>query len=201
MINSISNNEEAVHPTDRQQSTATSTTHNNDDESDRVHEFAPPFLVRTKSQPEKQEIIRQYQEQDKKPNPYDTIRRIYERFSTSALLENKAAVARDHLANERTYLAWLRSSLSLVTVGVAITQLYNLNPTNNAYAGRSVGATFVILSIVFLYLANARYFHCQVALTKDHFPASRGAVLFGSTAVLAVLIAMFVLIIIDQKSH
>ncbi|KAI9488134.1 hypothetical protein BDB00DRAFT_773091 [Zychaea mexicana] len=142
---------------------------------------------------------RQYQDQDKKSNPYDTIRRIYERFSTSALLENKAAVARDHLANERTFLAWLRTSLSLVTVGVAITQLYNLNPSNNAHAGRSVGATFVILSIVFLYIANARYFHSQVALTKEHFPASRGAILFGSTAVLAVLIAMFVLIIIDQK--
>ena len=88
--------------------------------------------------------------------------------------------------------------LSLV-YHIAITQLYNLNPSNNAHAGRAVGATFVILSIVFLYMANARYFHSQVALTKDHFPASRGAILFGSTAVLAVLIAMFVLIIIDQK--
>lgn len=49
-------------------------------------------------------------------------------------------------------------------------------------------------------MANARYFHSQVALTKDRFPASRGAVLFGSTAVLAILIAMFVVIILDQKS-
>ncbi|KAI9271712.1 hypothetical protein BDA99DRAFT_433858 [Phascolomyces articulosus] len=172
-----------------------------EDESDRVHEFIPPFLVRTKSRPEKENLRQQYHDKDKQHNPYDTFRRLYERFSPSALLENKAAVARDHLANERTFLAWLRTSLSLVTVGVAITQLYNLNPTNNAHAGRSIGATFVILSIVFLYMANARYFHSQVALTKDMFPASRGAILFGSTAVLAVLIAMFVLIIIDQKQH
>lgn len=125
------------------------------------------------------------------------------------------------IANERTFLAWLRTSLSLVTVGVgkheclilvyyvahfkychvAITQLYKLSPDGvHAHSGRAIGATFVVLSIVFLYMANARYFHSQVALTKDRFPASRGAVLFGSTAVLAILIAMFVVIILDQKS-
>lgn len=51
-------------------------------------------------------------------------------------LENKGSVARDHLANERTYLAWLRTSLSLTSIGVAITQLFRLSsslytiPTN-----------------------------------------------------------------------
>ncbi|KAG2216938.1 hypothetical protein INT45_012796 [Circinella minor] len=207
--------EVTMHPTDSNNSHTTSLTRNpNEDhdsstdsfeENDRVHEFTPPFLVRTKSRPEKENLRRQYQENrdenKRRFTVYDTISRFFERFSASALLENKAAVARDHLANERTFLAWLRTSLSLVTVGVAITQLYNLNPSNNAHAGRAVGATFVILSIVFLYMANARYFHSQVSLTKDHFPASRGAILFGSTAVLAVLIAMFTLIVIDQKHH
>ncbi|KAL8290419.1 hypothetical protein RQP46_002677 [Phenoliferia psychrophenolica] len=42
-------------------------------------------------------------------------------------LENKGSVARDHLANERTYLAWLRTSLSLASIGIAITQLFRLN--------------------------------------------------------------------------
>ncbi|ORZ17020.1 hypothetical protein BCR42DRAFT_295831, partial [Absidia repens] len=106
----------------------------------------------------------------------------YKKLSTSILLENKASVARDHLANERTFLAWLRTSLSLITVGVAITQLYHLNPSssNKIVVGRALGATFVALSIVFLYFANARYFHAQYALTQGQFPASRGAVLLGS---------------------
>ncbi|RUS31614.1 hypothetical protein BC938DRAFT_477459 [Jimgerdemannia flammicorona] len=42
----------------------------------------------------------------------------YRRISPSLLLENKGSVARDHLSNERTYLAWLRTSLSIITVGV-----------------------------------------------------------------------------------
>ncbi|KAL7417027.1 hypothetical protein BDY24DRAFT_376345 [Mrakia frigida] len=41
-------------------------------------------------------------------------------------LENTGSVARDHLASERTYLAWLRTSLAFCSVGVALTQLFSL---------------------------------------------------------------------------
>lgn len=33
-------------------------------------------------------------------------------------LQNEGSVARDHLASERTFLAWLRTSLSLVSIGM-----------------------------------------------------------------------------------
>ncbi|CDH59993.1 hypothetical protein RO3G_14150 [Lichtheimia corymbifera JMRC:FSU:9682] len=170
-------------------------------DADRVHEFPAPFLVRTKSRLEKESLHRKYQNQQQRMNnPYRWVQRLYEKLSFSAILENKSAVARDHLANERTFLAWLRTSLAMVTVGVAITQLYSMNPQGNVTAGRAIGATFVMLSVAFLYLANVRYFHSQLALIKDQFPASRGAIMFGSSAALASLIAMFVVIMTDNKS-
>ncbi|GAA5846231.1 hypothetical protein JCM9279_005867 [Rhodotorula babjevae] len=44
-------------------------------------------------------------------------------------LENRGSVARDHLASERTFLAWLRTSLGLASIGIAITQLFRLPST------------------------------------------------------------------------
>ncbi|ORY94172.1 hypothetical protein BCR43DRAFT_461651, partial [Syncephalastrum racemosum] len=119
---------------------------------------------------------------------FGSIRHLYVEKSQSLLLENTASVARDHLANERTFLAWLRTSLTLVTVGVAITQLYHLAPgdtrgINHQRLGRVVGALFVSFSMLFLYFGNARYFHSQASMTKGYFPASRGSVAFASTTI------------------
>lgn len=49
----------------------------------------------------------------------------------SVKLENTGAVARDHLANERTFLAWLRTSLAFASIGVAITQFFRLQSSTS----------------------------------------------------------------------
>jgi uncharacterized membrane protein YidH (DUF202 family) len=54
------------------------------------------------------------------------LRRIAEKCGT-VTLENKGSVARDHLALERTFLAWLRTSLAFASIGIAVTQLFRLN--------------------------------------------------------------------------
>jgi uncharacterized membrane protein YidH (DUF202 family) len=88
---------------------------------------------------------------------------------------------------------------------IAITQLYHLTPKDSPggvpheKSGKSIGAAFVIFSILFLYFANARYFHTQQAMTRGQFPASRGAILFGSACICGVLLAMFIVILLDLK--
>ena len=58
----------------------------------------------------------------------DWLKKMSEKYG-SVTLENKGAVARDHLALERTFLAWLRTSLAFASIGIAVTQLFRLNST------------------------------------------------------------------------
>ncbi|KAG2189208.1 hypothetical protein INT44_004350 [Umbelopsis vinacea] len=152
--------------------------HHSDEDAHRANSWEPPSLFRTLTQQQRDDAHRKFTEQQSKPTRtiwhglYDS----YAKVSTSKILENTSSVARDHLA---------------------ITQLFQLNSTqpNARQIGRAFGATFVLFSITFLYFANARYFHSQHAMIKGQFPASRGAVILGSSLLLAALVAMFAIIL------
>ncbi|KAF9352430.1 hypothetical protein BGX26_009754 [Mortierella sp. AD094] len=140
---------------------------------------------------------------------FDYLQELYTKYSPSLTLENKGSIARDHLANERTYLAWLRSSLSLITVGVAVTQLFRLQsstaPTIElikvSELGRPLGGSFIALGIVFLWLGTSRYFHSQSVLSYGQFPASRGSVILATVSVMSVLLACFIIVILQGRTN
>lgn len=100
-------------------------------------------------------------------------------------LENEAAVARDHMANERTFLAWLRASLLFITIGIGIAQLFRLDTSTDpqhrqqsiVVQGKVLGASFIILGIWTLGFGLFRYFHVQRMLTIGLFPATRRGML------------------------
>ncbi|TKY90726.1 hypothetical protein EX895_000724 [Sporisorium graminicola] len=70
-----------------------------------------------------------------------TLNRIHGAFSLE--LQNEGSVARDHLASERTFLAWLRTSLSLVSIGIAVTQLFQLPSLVGTPDRRNPGANYL----------------------------------------------------------
>ena len=205
----------------------------------------------------------------------------------SVSLENKGSVARDHLALERTFLAWLRTSLAFASIGIAITQLFRLNTSiasrsqqyesgnvdrrrvsfspmlghsipfevmqvlqaamqDNAqppparpdstlldqllnppplqaplkprdlykssssnddaatklrHVGKPLGATFLGVSIVVLFVGFHRYFEAQHWIIRGKFPASRGSVaLVGFIAGTLIVTSLVVVLVIAPTS-
>lgn len=99
---------------------------------------------------------------------------------------------------ERTFLAWLRTSLSFASIGVAITQLFRLNTSLSAsqsanahtlrHLGKPLGAIFLGISILMLFLGYHRYFQAQQWIIKGKFPASRGTVILVSLVALCLMV-------------
>jgi len=128
----------------------------------------------------------------------------------SYTLENTGSVARDHLANERTWLAYLRTSLALASTGVGLVQLFTISaaksndPSANTRRdlergsnskmqrfARPLGGITVALAIIVLMIGAYRYFRIQKALTVGRFPPARQTMALINGSLMAVVIVIF----------
>jgi uncharacterized membrane protein YidH (DUF202 family) len=118
------------------------------------------------------------------------------------------------MGTERTFLAWLRTSLSFASIGIAITQLFRLNtslssnnPTSPSHSsidrqtslrhlGKPLGATFIAISIVMLGIGFHRYFEAQHYVIRGKFPASRGSIILVSSIAGVLIVSSLVVILV-----
>ncbi|KAG6865637.1 hypothetical protein C0991_000807 [Blastosporella zonata] len=122
-------------------------------------------------------------------------------------LENTGSVARDHLASERTFLAYVRTSLSIASAGVALAQILSISkffaaddlpPSKyqrrvEAWA-RPLGASAILISLLVLVIGVGRYFTIQHALIRGRFPVARIGIGLLSMLFGALIIATFAII-------
>jgi len=95
------------------------------------------------------------------------------------VVENLDSTARDHLANERTFLAWVRTALGLVGLGVVIERLFAGGDRLAVVAG----VAFIGFGGACLVYAVSRYLWVAKNLERGMFPvAFRGPIWIAAGA-------------------
>lgn len=94
---------------------------------------------------------------------------------------------RDHLANERTYLAWMRTAISLMGFGVLIARLRLLNPSliSSSGNGWKLGLIFSLVGLSTVLFSTSHYFAVRHDIDEDTYePEDRWIIIFGLTIML-----------------
>lgn len=94
---------------------------------------------------------------------------------------------RDHLANERTYLAWMRSAIALMGFGVLIVRLRILRPPlvpQPPRAGWKLGLAFAIVGLLAVLLSTQHYFAVRNDIEEDTYELPDRWVILSSITLL-----------------
>jgi putative membrane protein len=94
---------------------------------------------------------------------------------------------RDHLANERTYLSWMRSAIALMGFGVLIVRLRILRPPlapQPPGTAWKLGLAFSVVGLLAVLLSTQHYFAVRDDIEEDTYEPPDRWVILSSIAVL-----------------
>jgi putative membrane protein len=103
--------------------------------------------------------------------------------------------AREHLANERTLLAWVRTAVALMGLGFVVARfglflrqltLEKAAPPEPAHASAVIGAALVAASVLITVSSTARFFRARAQIERGRYePEAFTEVLVVGVTVLA----------------
>uniref|UniRef100_A0A7S4HWA8 DUF202 domain-containing protein n=1 Tax=Vannella robusta TaxID=1487602 RepID=A0A7S4HWA8_9EUKA len=109
--------------------------------------------------------------------------------------ENVGSTARDHLANERTYLAWLRTCMALIGFGILLAMF------SEETLSIIAGALFVFLGFFLLIYSVIRYYFVLVLLKHKKFAANAWGLAFVTIVSLVCLLVAGVLVLLGNGGN
>lgn len=95
---------------------------------------------------------------------------------------------RDHLANERTFLAWMRSGIALLGFGVLIVRIRVLRPPLPPQPpgnGWRLGLAFTLVGLLMVVLSAFHYFGVRNDIEDDTYDPPDRWVLLATLVLLA----------------
>ncbi len=112
----------------------------------------------------------------------------------------------DHAANERTYLAWIRTAIAIMAFGFVVEKFdlflkylgHNVTGTGkqslNSAPAEIVGLAFIFISIIIFILSTTRYFAHKEAIQSEtlvDYGSKRTNILIGLLMILLTIFLLF----------
>ncbi len=92
---------------------------------------------------------------------------------------------RTHLANERTFLAWLRTGVTLIALGLAAAQLLTGDGSAGIPIVRLVATLLVVAGTATVAIGGVRYARGRTRIEQGAFmPAGRSVIVSAAIAIL-----------------
>jgi putative membrane protein len=117
--------------------------------------------------------------------------------------------ARDHLANERTFLAWVRTAIGVIVFGfalarfgLALRQFGAVQGSDIKTTGMSLwfGCGAILLGVILMIAALARYKRIEHRLTHGTFASSGKLILLVSVATTMFGVALVFYLIFAERA-
>lgn len=106
--------------------------------------------------------------------------------------DNVGSLARDHLANERTFLAWVRTSLAVIGLGILLGKLVE----SVGLLAEIIGLAMVAFGAAMLAYSVVRFERVTSLLTVQRFAAARWGPLLLAGLGMAVALGAAVLLLV-----
>ncbi|MCC5898725.1 MAG: DUF202 domain-containing protein [Phormidium sp. BM_Day4_Bin.17] len=105
---------------------------------------------------------------------------------------SSASRTRDHLANERTYLAWMRTALGLMGLGIVLARIDEILPEGMLGVRQSwlLGLLACGLGLVMVAIATKNYFDIRRAIELNTYHPQKWWILIMSVILTAVGIVL-----------
>ncbi|KMK76949.1 hypothetical protein AB990_08025 [Alkalihalobacillus pseudalcaliphilus] len=100
-----------------------------------------------------------------------------------------------HLANERTYLAWIRSAVAIMGVGFLVATLHfntGMNQAMDQMTAIFISLITLLIAVMTIIFSTISYFRTRKMINTQTFRSSVSMILICTSIMLLVGIALFV---------
>jgi putative membrane protein len=109
---------------------------------------------------------------------------------------DRSAAVRDHLANERTLLAWQRTALALVGLGFVVDRFAFEGSSDRALAGTLVGLGMIVAGGLAALVGVMRFVRVEREIDTDSYQPAIGVHLVFAGAIIVAAVAMVLYLLV-----